>query len=40
MNTLLWIILATLVSGVLSVLAAGIFLALPASSAKACCRTW
>ena len=30
MNTLLWIILATLVSGVLSVLAAGIFLALPA----------
>lgn len=30
MNTLLWIILATTVSGVLSVLAAGIFLALPA----------
>ena len=30
MTTLLWIILATLVSGVLSVLAAGIFLALPA----------
>ena len=30
MNTLLWIILATLVSGVLSVLAAGVFLALPA----------
>ena len=30
MNTLIWIILATLVSGVLSVLAAGIFLALPA----------
>jgi zinc and cadmium transporter len=30
LNTLLWIILATLVSGVLSVLAAGIFLALPA----------
>ena len=29
MTTLLWIILATLVSGVLSVLAAGIFLALP-----------
>ncbi len=29
MNTLLWIILCTLVSGVLSVLAAGIFLALP-----------
>jgi zinc and cadmium transporter len=29
LNTLLWIILATLVSGVLSVLAAGIFLALP-----------
>ena len=29
MNTLVWIILATLVSGVLSVLAAGIFLALP-----------
>ena len=30
MTTLLWIILATTVSGVLSVLAAGIFLALPA----------
>ena len=30
MNTLLWIILATTVSGVLSVLAAGTFLALPA----------
>ena len=30
MTTLLWIILATSVSGVLSVLAAGIFLALPA----------
>ena len=30
MTTLLWIVLATLVSGVLSVLAAGIFLALPA----------
>jgi zinc and cadmium transporter len=30
LNTLLWIILATLVSGVLSVLAAGVFLALPA----------
>ncbi len=30
MNTLVWIILATLVSGVLSVLAAGTFLALPA----------
>ena len=29
MNTLIWIILATLVSGVLSVLAAGTFLALP-----------
>ena len=29
LNTLIWIILATLVSGVLSVLAAGIFLALP-----------
>jgi zinc and cadmium transporter len=32
LTTLLWIILATLVSGVLSVLAAGIFLALPARS--------
>jgi zinc and cadmium transporter len=30
LTTLLWIILATLVSGVLSVLAAGLFLALPA----------
>ena len=30
MNTLVWIVLATLVSGVLSVLAAGLFLALPA----------
>jgi zinc and cadmium transporter len=30
LNTLFWIILCTLVSGVLSVLAAGIFLALPA----------
>jgi zinc and cadmium transporter len=30
LNTLLWIIVATTVSGVLSVLAAGIFLALPA----------
>jgi zinc and cadmium transporter len=30
LNTLLWIVLCTLVSGVLSVLAAGIFLALPA----------
>ena len=30
MNTLFWIILSTLVSGVLSVLAAGLFLALPA----------
>ena len=30
MNTLAWIILCTLVSGVLSVLAAGLFLALPA----------
>ena len=29
MNTLIWIILCTLVSGVLSVLAAGVFLALP-----------
>lgn len=35
MNTLLWIILATLVSGVLSVLAAGIFLALPARAREA-----
>jgi zinc and cadmium transporter len=30
LNTLIWIILCTLVSGVLSVLAAGVFLALPA----------
>jgi len=30
LNTLIWIILSTLVSGVLSVLAAGLFLALPA----------
>lgn len=30
MNTLAWIVLATLVSGVLSVLAAGVFLAFPA----------
>jgi len=30
LNTLAWIVLATLVSGVLSVLAAGLFLALPA----------
>jgi zinc and cadmium transporter len=30
LNTLAWIVLATLVSGVLSVLAAGVFLALPA----------
>ena len=35
MTTLLWIILATLVSGVLSVLAAGIFLALPAKQRDA-----
>ena len=35
MTTLLWIILATLVSGVLSVLAAGIFLALPARAREA-----
>jgi zinc and cadmium transporter len=35
LTTLLWIILATLVSGVLSVLAAGIFLALPARAREA-----
>ena len=35
MTTLLWIILATLVSGVLSVLAAGIFLALPSRAREA-----
>ena len=35
MTTLLWIILATLLSGVLSVLAAGIFLALPAKQREA-----
>ena len=35
MNTLLWIILSTLVSGVLSVLAAGLFLALPAKQREA-----
>ena len=35
LTTLLWIILATLVSGVLSVLAAGTFLALPARSREA-----
>ena len=35
MTTLLWIILATLVSGVLSVLAAGIFLALPGRAREA-----
>lgn len=35
MTTLLWIILATTVSGVLSVLAAGIFLALPARAREA-----
>ena len=35
MTTLLWIILATLVSGVLSVLAAGIFLALPSRQREA-----
>lgn len=35
MTTLLWIILATVVSGVLSVLAAGIFLALPARAREA-----
>lgn len=35
MNTLAWIILVTLVSGVLSVLAAGLFLALPARQREA-----
>jgi zinc and cadmium transporter len=35
LTTLLWIVLATLVSGVLSVLAAGIFLALPAKQRDA-----
>jgi zinc and cadmium transporter len=35
LTTLLWIILATLVSGVLSVLAAGIFLALPSRAREA-----
>jgi zinc and cadmium transporter len=35
LTTLLWIILATLVSGVLSVLAAGIFLALPSKQREA-----
>ncbi len=35
MTTLLWIILATTVSGVLSVLAAGIFLALPSRAREA-----
>jgi zinc and cadmium transporter len=35
LTTLLWIILATTVSGVLSVLAAGIFLALPARAREA-----
>ncbi|MEO8018558.1 MAG: ZIP family metal transporter [Pseudomonadota bacterium] len=35
MTTLLWIILATLLSGVLSVLAAGIFLALPSKQREA-----
>ena len=35
MNILLWIILATLVSGVLSVLAAGIFLVLPSKQREA-----
>ena len=35
MTTLLWIILATLVSGVLSVLAAGVFLALPTRAREA-----
>jgi zinc and cadmium transporter len=35
LTTLLWIILATVVSGVLSVLAAGIFLALPARAREA-----
>ena len=35
MNTLIWIILCTLVSGVLSVLAAGLFLALPGRQREA-----
>ena len=35
MNTLLWIVLVTLLSGVLSVLAAGLFLALPARQREA-----
>jgi zinc and cadmium transporter len=35
LNTLLWIILVTLVSGVLSVLAAGLFLALPGKQREA-----
>jgi len=35
LTTLIWIILATLVSGVLSVLAAGLFLALPAKQREA-----
>jgi zinc and cadmium transporter len=35
LTTLLWIILATLVSGVLSVLAAGVFLALPSRAREA-----
>ncbi len=35
MNTLLWIVLCTLVSGVLSVLAAGLFLALPGRQREA-----
>jgi len=35
LNTLIWIVLATLVSGVLSVLAAGLFLALPARQREA-----
>ena len=35
MNTLAWIILVTLVSGVLSVLAAGLFLALPGRQREA-----
>ena len=35
LTTLIWIILATVVSGVLSVLAAGIFLALPARAREA-----
>jgi zinc and cadmium transporter len=35
LNTLLWIILSTLISGVLSVLAAGLFLALPSKQREA-----